>query len=212
MVDLAAGVTQDFLSDDDIETLAALTVFPATFEGSGYEDVDSANRFKYPYASTGSVLAIAPEDMLAVMGGTLAQISDPVIVTASSAVPWAPRGQGVVPIFQNQGQVLLQIQVPQGYKYWIDGYAFDLFPSTANELNYIWQLRINGMDFLNKGNPTPQVGRPVHSPQKVTIGRTKAEMFLAQPGAVIEVVVLAVNTLGASDSVSATIFGQLEGM
>ena len=202
----------DFLTDEDIEELAALTIFPDEFPGvADGADVDYPSRFKYPYASAGSTHAICPEDLVEIHGAVLAQISDPIIVTQSGAVPWAPRGEGIVPIFANQAQVVLRIQVPQGYVFWIDGYAFDLFPNTSNELNYIWQLRINGLDFLNKGNPVPQPGRPVHSPQKVTIGRTKAEMFVTQPGSVIEVVVQAINTLGASDSVSATVFGQLEG-
>ena len=210
---LAAGQSSEFMDELEIEQLFALTEFPDEFDAvSGLADVDSVSRFKYPYAQPGATLAIAPEDLLAMEGGILLEISDPTVVTASSAVPWCPRGEDVVPIFQNQGQILLELQVPQGYKFWIDGYAFDLAPNTTNELNYIWQLRINGMDMLNKGNPSPQVGRPVHSPQKVTIGRTKAEMFLAAPGSVVQVVVLAVNTLGASDNVSATVFGQLEGM
>jgi hypothetical protein len=201
-----------FLSDLDVEALAVLTPFPDGFEAiSGYEDLDLPERWKYPYALPGAVWAVAPEDMLELTWAVLQEIAGEIQPTVSNAIPWVPRGTSNVPVIQNQGVSVLRIQVPFGRRWWISGYAFNLFPSQANELNYYWQLRVDGTDLLNKGVATVQPGRPVQTPDQVTIGRDKEQMFLAGPGSIVEVAVLALNTLGASDNVSAAVFGFLEG-
>lgn len=205
--------TEHFLTDDDIEELGLLSPFPEFFDGvRGVEDSDWCNRFKYPYANPGATWAIAAEDLLEFSGGPLRETADSPRVTASYARPWAPRGQGMVPIIQGIAISILDVVVPNGFKWWIDGYAFGLFPSQANELNYYWMVRVDGRDILNVGPNTLQPGRPIQSPVKVPIGYTKDEMFLVEPGSRVEVVVQALNTLGASDSVSATLFGELEGI
>ena len=213
MTDMLVSGPGNFLDGDDLESLLALTIFPDFFPAArGYEDIDWPGRFKHPYTSPGPSHALAPEDLLAFELSTLMEIEEVQRVTASFAMPWAPRGETTVPIFQNGGMDVLDVVVPIGYQWWIDGYAMNLFPSTANELNYRWQLLVNGRDIINQGNAAPAPGRPVQDPGKVTIGRTKSQMYLAQPGARVQVVVTALNTIGASDSVSACVFGQLEGI
>lgn len=210
---LQSGDLNEFLTDWDVEQLTALTVFPDGWQNvRGEFDVDEPGRFKYPYAMPGAVHAIAPEDLAEVWGATIAETFDEVTTTASAALPWCPRGTSPVPIVAAQGVVLVDVNVPVGYRYWIDGYALDLAPDTTNELNYRWQILVDGVDLLNKGQQYPAPGRPVHAPQKVTIGRDKGQMFLAQQGSRIQVTVNAIGTLAASDEISATIFGQLEGL
>jgi hypothetical protein len=211
---LADTSTPFFLTDDEIEQLADLTPFPEFYETEEgldfYESVNCVSRFNYPYANRGKVLAMAPEYLLEMHGAALQETADPVPVTASQQYPWVPRGQAPVPTVAGAATVLVSRYVPQGYRYWINAYAFNLFPSTSNELNYQWFLRINGQDFLNKGIIQPAPGRPVQSPTQVQIGYTKDEMFLAQPGALIEIVVMAITTLGSSNRVSGAVFGFLE--
>lgn len=201
----------EFLTPAGIFGLSTLTPFPKCFYGvRGYQDVDYASRFKASYAQPAQRFAVHPERKLEVAGAPLITIADADKVQAGVSLPYCPRGQATVPIFAQQAVVLVSVIVPVGYKFWVEGYALDLFPSQTNELNYFWQLRINGQDVLNRGS-AQQPGRPVHSPNKVTIGRDKSTMLLAQEGALVELVVQALNTLGASDAVAGTIFGTLEG-
>lgn len=208
------GHSVEFLEDETVTELLRLTDFPEFFDAADQAEVDSVGRFKWRYAEPGVRRAIAPEDLLeCAMGAPLQETAEPVKVTASYSLPFAPRGQANVPIFAGQSVELIDTVVPEGMILWIDGYAFNLFPNVANELNYWWQLRVNGQNILNTnggGNP-PQPGRPVQAPQKVIIGSDKSTMILVQPGSRIEVVVTAISTIGASDSISATVFGTLQG-
>jgi len=205
----------EFLSPDQVERMLRLTRFPKAFKGiTGYggpRGINYPGNFKHRYTSQAQRYAIAPERLLEIQGGALLETADAITVSAATGTPYVPRGRPTSPIFANQAVNVLNLQVPVGYQMWISGYAFNLFPNQMNELNYFWQLRIDGMDMLNKGGPM-QPGRPIQSAAQVTIGRDKSQMFLAQQGSVIQVVVMAINTLGASDSVSASIFGQLEGL
>lgn len=203
--------TGEFLTPDQVAQLAVLTPFPRFIKGNGYQDTDSAGRFKYAYTHPARRFAIRPEGKLEIHGGPLLVVADQDKVQGSFTLPFCPRGQAQVPVFAQQAVVLVSLVVPVGYIYWLDGYAFDLFPNTANELNYFWQLRINGQDVLNRGVAGQALGRPIHAPQKVQIGYDKSTMLRAQEGALVELVVQAINTIGASDSVSGTIFGTLEG-
>jgi hypothetical protein len=117
-----------------------------------------------------------------------------------------------VPIAINNAVKVLSITVPTGYVWWLDGYAFNLFPSAGNELNYNWQLRVEGQDILNKGQSVLLPGRPIQAAQKVPVGYTQGELLRCPPGTEVEVIVTALNTLAASDSVAATVFGFLEGV
>jgi hypothetical protein len=202
----------EFLTPGGIFALSNLTPFPKGFSGTGYIDVDYASRFKRAYTHPARRFAVHAERKLEIGGAPLIQVSDEDGIQGSNSSPYCPRNSATVPIFAQQAVVLISLVVPVGYVYWLDGYAFDLFPSVTNELNYYWQLRINGQDVLNRGGAgSAAPGRPVHAPQRVTIGRDKATMLRAQEGSLIELVVQALNTIGASDSVSGTIFGTLEG-
>lgn len=201
----------EFLTPPDILQLAHLTPFPKSLLGTGYQDVDYASRFKRSYALPARRFAVHPERKLEISGAPLLQVADQDKVQASVSLPFCPRGSAQVPIFAQQAVVLVSVVVPTGYVYFVEGYALDLFPNQVNELNYYWQLRINGQDVLNRGTRTLQPGRPVHSPVKVSVGYDKNTMLRAQEGSLIELVVQALNTIGASDAVSGTIFGTLEG-
>lgn len=201
----------EFLTPDQVAKLAHLTPFPGFIKGNGYADTDSASRWKYAYTHPARRFAVHPEKRLEISTAPLVTIADQDRVQASLSLPFCPRGQAQVPVFIGQAVVLVSLVVPLGYIYWIDGYAFNLFPSTANELNYFWQLRVNGQDLLNRGVAGQALGRPVQAPQKVIIGSDKSTMLRAQEGALVELVVQAISTIGASDSISGTIFGTLEG-
>lgn len=205
-------LSQEFLTPQGVLDLCNLTPFPKFIFGNGYRDVDRASRFKRAYTHPARRFALHPELKLEISGAPLLQVATQSDVKASFSLPFCPRGNQQVPIFSQQAVVLVSLVVPTGYVYWLEGYAFDLFPSVANELNYFWQLRLNGQDVLNRGTRTAQPGRPVHSPVQVTIGRDKDTMLRAEAGSLVELVVQALNTIGASDSVSGTIFGTLEGV
>lgn len=201
----------EFLTPASVADLAHLVKFPKSFKGTGYADIDSASRFKRPYTSPARRFAVHPERKLEISGAPLLQVADQDKVQASVSLPFCPRGTSQVPIFAQQAVVLVSVVVPTGYVYFVDGYALDLFPNQVNELNYYWQLRVNGQDILNRGASGIQPGRPVHAPNKVPIGYDKNTMLRAQEGSLIELVVQALNTIGASDAVAGTIFGTLEG-
>jgi hypothetical protein len=205
------GNAGDFLAPAAVTQLCELVPFPRAFVGTGYVDIDHAGRFKAPYTHPGRRFAIRPEEKLEISTGPLITLADTDKIQGSVSLPFCPRGQAQVPVFAQQAVVLVSLVVPVGYVYWIDGYAFDLFPSTANELNYFWQLRVNGQDILNRGTSGLALGRPIHAPQKVQVGYDKGTMLRAQEGALVELVCQAISTIGASDSISGTIFGTLEG-
>jgi hypothetical protein len=131
-------------------------------------------------------------------------------VNASNVRPFAPRHPMPVPQDPANAVTVLSFIVPTGYQLWIKAYAFDLFPSTTNELNYAWRIFIDGQDILNASDQELIYGRPQRNNLITAIGDTKESQKLALPGNVVEIVVQAKAAVPASDRVSATLFGNLE--
>lgn len=171
---------------------------------------EHASAFKYPRTSRACVRATAAEDLQAFVDAVFRQVADPEPRTASTVVPFAPRGQTNVPTDPTSPATVLSFIVPNGYQFWIGSYAFDLFPDTTNELNYAWRLFVNGQDILNKNQQNLVYGRPVKNNRQVILGTDKSTQILAMPGDEISVVVSAQSALPASDFISATVFGNLE--
>jgi len=205
-----------FLPDQVVEALLHLTDWQKQFPSStgyvGENGVLFASRSQARRSNGGGVRAIMQELLLEIDEAAELVILEPEPVDATNATPFAPRNFAPVPIFTAFPVAVLDFVVPLGYRLWLDGYAFDLFPNQSNELNYNWQLIANGQDVLNKGASMATRGRPVHTPGKVTVGRDKTSMILVQPGNRVQVLVSAFSNLGASDFVSACVFGYLEGV
>lgn len=169
-----------------------------------------ASCFKYLRTSIKSQRATAPENLQAFAESCYREVMDEHPYTGSTVSPFSPRNQVSVPQDPTASAIVLSFIVPLGYQMWISGYAFDLFPSTALELNYSWRVLVNGQDILNKNQNTVIFGRPVKNNSQVVIGQDKSTQILANPGDEIKVIVNAQNAIPATDQLSATIFGNLE--
>lgn len=165
---------------------------------------------KWPYASHGMKLGIAPECRQAFIDSVMAEVAQGEPVTGSVVRPFAPRGLAFVPQDKNDSCVPLSFIVPTGYQWWLEAYSFDLFPSTSNELNYAWRILINGQDVLNANDQSLIFGRPQRDNRVVVIGSSKETQKVAFPGDEVQVVVQAAAAVPSSDRVAATLFGNLE--
>jgi hypothetical protein len=212
--------SNQFLTDEEVSGLLTLTQAPPTFGTpecgvtgyGGSNGVLWASQAPNRYATPASTLAFPMELLLEIDEAAIVTILENERVNGSFSTPYSSRGTAQVPIFKAFPTLLLDFTVPVGYQFWLSAYAFNLFPNTGNEMNYYWQLRVNGQDILNKGNTGPNPGRPIQSPDLVTIGRDKTSMMLVQAGNNIQCVVSALSDLGASDFLSATVLGYLEGV
>lgn len=194
-----------------LDLMGNKTPFPDKLATSFEPDLFGAGGGKGRWVDPVNARGIPPELLAAAMRTYYYQVADQgKVPNGSTVIPFAPRGMAQVPTAPAVPAVLVRRAVPDGYQLWITGYAFDLFPSTTNELNYIWRLFVNGQDILNHGNPTPARGRPVLSNEPVQLGYDKAGWQLARAGDVVEVVVQAFAAVGASDTITATVFGNLE--
>ncbi len=199
---------KDFIDFAQSELKLGLIEFP---EDLPFSMDDAASIWPLKQASGwGGLAAIEPENMSGLIESVMMQVAEEARITYTLATTVAPRGQDFVPIVVGQPVTLLEYIVPIGYNFWINAGALNLFPSTANELNYVWRIFVNGEDVLNKGIPTPPPGRPVQSPNPFVLGRTKRDQPCAKPGSTVLISVDAIANLGASDQVSATLFGTLE--
>lgn len=171
---------------------------------------DYCSTQKYLRTSRFLKRAIAPERQQSFFDSIFREVADEQLAIASTSVPFCPRGQTFVPMLPAIPATVLNFVVPNGYQFWIEAYAFDLFPNTVNELNYGWRIFVNGQDILNKGSQGLLFGRPVKSNEQVFFGKDRDSQILAVPGNEISVIVQAAAAIPAGDQISATIFGTLE--
>ncbi len=184
-----------------------LAQVPDSFRSPGLASVIGRSQGKFRAVSPGQRRAVCPE----LEPGMYETIFGDFPENYSRVTKWNPRGAHKAPQAKATPITLIDERVPDGSRLWLEQYFFYLAPS-SRELNYYWQILINGIDVINYGSATQFPGRPSPANVPVSFGQTRDQQPCIGPGSHIEVVVMALSDLMNTDDISATITGSLEGV
>lgn len=188
-----------------------LVAIPRQFKFSTVPEFDLSSSLKFRNQSPAQRRAIAPENMPSLEKTVFAVTgSAQVQPTRSKSAKWMPRGTGNAPTATNAPTTLINEVVPQGYNFWIEQAAFQLFDT--NEFDYQWCVFVNGVDILNFGSTTNFPGRPVIDPRAFSMGTDRASQVMVPPGGKIQVVVISLTGAPGGNPIAATLIGNLEGV
>lgn len=128
----------------------------------------------------------------------------------SNVTKWMPRGFATVPTTSAPVEVLFE-RVPDGHNYWLESASFYLFPDTHN-LDFHWEILVNGIDILNYGNNNRYPGLPLQFGNQINFGSTRDQQIMVRPGSLIRVLIIAIAPpLAWTDIATATLMGSLVG-